>query len=76
VGVFAETGHVVDRLVDVCLGAVGKRAEIEDGQRRFAELDKTDEILRSSDVEAANNTIDEPLHQPECVHSLIFDNTS
>ena len=76
IGVFSETIHVVDCLVDLGLGAVGIRAEVEDCENRLAKLDEADEVLPWSDVNAANDTSDEMLHQLERVDTTVFDDAS
>jgi len=61
VGVLVEGGHAVDVLVDLGLGVVGVRVEVENGQRCFAVLDQTDQVLCRSDVHAADDPVDEAL---------------
>jgi len=62
VSVFAVANHVVDSLVDIGLSTIGIRVEVEDGVDRFAELDDGDEVLRWSDINAANDPVDESLY--------------
>ena len=58
----AEAGHVVDCLVGFGLGAVGVGDQVEDGESGFAVLHEADKVLASSDINAANDPVDEPLH--------------
>lgn len=62
-----ERKSVVDGPVDVVLGPVDERAEVEDHLDDGTELHRRELVFRRAEVQSPDDSLHEPLHQPKLI---------